>query len=456
MTSFAVRSFGCRVNQAEAFGWVEELRRRGLRLEKDAGRGDLLVVNTCTLTARADRDVRRFLLPAARENPGASIVVTGCSTVRGAGELRRMPGVRLIVPNAEKEGLAERVLAIAGAGMEDGAGALESEDGAGVPFRARAFLKVQDGCDHRCAYCIIPSVRGRSASVPAETVIGRLRALVAGGYREAVLAGIHLGSYGRDLEPRNSLAALLDKVEAVDGLGRIRLSSLDPRSLDDALLARLAAGARIAPHFHLSLQSGSERTLRAMGRTSGPRSYDSLLAELGRRVPDAGLGADIIVGFPGESDGDFEMTRAFVERSPLSYVHVFPFSPRRGTPAADMEPVDSAIKTRRADALRRLSREKDLAFRKRYIGRVLEAVVISRKNGTGVGVKGSPDGEDSAIRRENAGDGTEEALAAAGCAEVLTGNGFSVSVPACRPARREMVSVRITDVRPDATSGIIL
>lgn len=453
MTSFAVRSFGCRVNQAEAFGWVEELRKGGLRLEKDAGREDLIVVNTCTLTARADRDVRRFLQKAARENPGARIVVTGCSMVRDAEELRRMPGVRLVIPNAEKEGLVERVLAQAGEGEE---ARTHAEEGAAVPFRARAFLKVQDGCDHRCAYCIIPSVRGRSASVPAEAVTGRILALVADGYRELVLAGIHLGSYGRDLEPRSSLVALLDKVEEVDGLGRVRLSSLDPRSLDDALLARLAAGAHIAPHFHLSLQSGSERTLRAMGRTSGPRAYDALLAELRRRLPDAGLGADVIVGFPGETDGDFETTRAFIERSPLSYVHVFPFSPRRGTHAADMEPVDAAVKAKRADVLRRLSREKDLEFRKWFIGRVLEAVVISGKTETGVGRKGSPEGGGSAIRREIAGNGPEAAPAATGGAEVLTGNGISVSVPACRAARREMVSVRVTEATAAGTRGLVV
>ena len=207
MTSFAVRSFGCRVNQAEAFGWVEELRKGGLRLEEDPGRGDYLLVNSCTLTGRADRDVRRFVHRAARENPDARIVVTGCFSGGAADELRRMPGVWLVVPNGGKHGLAARVIEAAG---ERKGGATESVLTASVPFRARAFLKVQDGCDFHCAYCVIPAVRGQGASVAGDEVVGRVKELVADGYREIVLAGIHLSSYGRDLEPPSSLRELLD------------------------------------------------------------------------------------------------------------------------------------------------------------------------------------------------------------------------------------------------------
>ncbi len=405
MTSFAVRSFGCRVNQAEAFGWVEALRRGGLLLEEDAERGDYLLVNSCTLTGRADRDVRRFIRRAARANPEAKIIVTGCYAARAPEELLRMPGVRLVVPNAGKDGLAARILEEAGA--REGEAASEA-----VPYRARAFLKVQDGCDFHCAYCVIPGVRGKSASLPADEVVGRVKALVAGGYREIVLAGVHLSSYGRDLEPRGSLLALLERVEAVAGLGRVRLSSLDPRFLDEPLAAHITASPRIAPHFHLSLQSGSAATLRAMGRASSPESYEAALSGLRRRSPDAALGADIIVGFPGETDAEFERTREFLERSPLTYFHVFPFSPREGTPAAGMEPVDEAVKAGRADALRDLSRAKGRAFREGLVGRELEAVVIKRKD------RG---------------------------AEVLTGNNISLFVPDCQAVRREFVTVRITE-----------
>ena len=414
MTSFAVRSFGCRVNQAEAFGWVEELRRGGLRLERDCGRGDLLLVNSCTLTGRADRDVRRFIRRAARDNPQARIVVTGCYAGRASEELRGMPGVWMVIPNGGKEGLAARILEAAGARGEEAADT--------IPYRARAFLKVQDGCDFHCAYCVIPGVRGKSASVAGDDVLGRVRTLVEDGYREIVLAGIHLSSYGRDREPQSSLLELLERIESVGGLGRVRLSSLDPRFLDEALAAHVAASPSIAPHFHLSLQSGSAKTLRAMGRASTPESYAALLAGLRRRAPDAALGADVIVGFPGETDEEFERTRGFLERSPLTYFHVFPFSPREGTPAAEMEPVDEAIKGARADALRDLSRAKDLAFRAGFVGCELEAVVIARK-GRG--------------------------------AEVLTGNNISVFVPECSVARREFMSVRITETTADGTVGLV-
>ena len=258
-----------------------------------------------------------------------------------------------------------------------------------VPFRARAFLKAQDGCDFHCAYCIIPAVRGKGASVAGEDVVGRVRELVADGYREIVLAGIHLSSYGRDLEPRSSLRELLERIEAVEGLGRVRLSSLDPRFCDEPLAAHIAASPRIAPHFHLSLQSGSARTLRAMGRASNPESYLEILEGLRRLSPDAALGADIIVGFPGETDEEFERTREFVERSPLTYVHVFPFSPREGTPAAALEPVGGAVKAKRADILRDLSRAKDLAFRAGFVGRELEAVVIADGAGPTAGRRAS-------------------------------------------------------------------
>ncbi len=417
MTSFAVRSFGCRVNQAEAFGWVEELRKGGLRLEEDSERGDFLLVNSCTLTGRADRDVRRFIRRAARENPKARIVVTGCLSGQASEGFRRMPGVWTVVPNGGKDGLAAKVLEAAGARGGEAAEVLDA-----VPYRARAFLKVQDGCDFHCAYCVIPGVRGKSESVAGDDVVGRVRALVADGYREIVLAGIHLSSYGWDLAPGSSLLGLLGRIEAVEGLGRVRLSSLDPRFLDERLAAHAVASPLIAPHFHLSLQSGSAKILRAMGRASSPESYEAVLAGLRRRSPNAALGADVIVGFPSETDEEFDRTREFLERSPLTYLHVFPFSPREGTPAAEMEPVDERVKGVRADILRDLSRSKDHAFRAGFVGRELEAVVIARK-GRG--------------------------------AEVLTGNNIRVAVPDCGASRRELVTIRIVAACADETCGVV-
>ena len=362
-----------------------------------------------------------------------------------------MPGVWLVVPNAGKDGLAARILEAAGARGRGGGLGGRALPGAGLPQgpgRLRFPLRVLRHPGR-------PREEARAS--PADEVVGRVRALAADGYREIVLAGIHLSSYGRDLEPRSSLLALLERIETVEGLGRLRLSSLDPRSLDGPLAAHLAASPRIAPHFHLSLQSGSAKTLRAMGRASSPEPYEAVLMDLRRRSPDAALGADIIVGFPGETDEEFERTREFLERAPLTYFHVFPFSPREGTAAAEMEPVDEAVKAERADVLRDLSRAKDLAFRAGFIGRELEAVVITRK-GRGGAVRGGSPGEDGPAFRPGLAGSVRGGAADATCgsgAEVLTGNNISVFVPACDAARRECVTVRMTEASAEGTFGVV-
>lgn len=420
MPSLAVRNFGCRVNQAEAFAWAEAFRERGLRLEEDWSRSDVVLVNSCTLTGRADRDVRRFILRTARENPGARIVVTGCYAERAPAEIAAMPNVVAVLPNSAKTRLPEHVMELVGpAGEGPGAPVLDAAD----PLRARAYLKVQDGCDNRCAFCVIPSVRGKSASVAPDEVKARVQMLVARGFREIVLAGIHLSSYGEDLEPRGSLLGLLQEVGDVPGLGRLRLSSLDPGKTDGALTGHLAANPKVCPHFHLSLQHASERVLRLMGRAGGPEIYERILEDLQARSPEASLGADVIVGFPGETAAEFGELRNFLDRSPLTYIHVFPYSPRPGTAAADRPRVPDHIVRDRATDLRRLAAGKDLRFRRRFLGRELEAAVI-RKSGGG--------------------------------AEVLTGNYIRVRVPECRAPRRELVRVAIGRVLPGRTEGEVV
>lgn len=413
MTSFSIRNFGCRVNQAEAFAWAEEFRNHGLAVGDAWEQSDYVLVNSCTLTGRADRDVKRFIHKVARRNPKTRLVVTGCLAERAGGELGEMPGVWMVVGNAEKGDLAGKLIASTGA--RDGADDI-------APYRARAQVKIQDGCDFHCSFCVIPSVRGKSVSVRPEVVLARAGDLAARGYREIVLAGIHLSSYGFDLEPRGSLLGLLRGIEAIEGLGRVRLSSLDPRLVDDALVEHVATSPWICPHVHLSLQSGSDRVLGMMGRGAGRSRYARVLENLRRLSPDAALGADIIVGFPGESDEDFERTRDFLGRAPLDYFHVFPYSPREGTEAARMAPVGERIKTERAAVLREMSAEKNLDFRRNFVGQELEAVVIAKKG------------------RE---------------AEVLTGNSIRVRVPDCPAARREIVKVRITAATLQETTGVV-
>ena len=367
MTSFFLQNFGCRVNQAEAFDWAEQFQGGGLRLADDAAHSDLILVNTCTVTSRADRDVRKFLAKVGRDNPSARVIVTGCLVDRARAELERVPNITLFA-NKDKGALAEMVLALARPAID----AVPSR------FRARALLKVQDGCDCSCTFCIIPSVRGGSRSRPPESVLARLKQLASQGFREAVLTGIHLSSYGQDLEPKTSLLALLKEMDKrCPGLW-IRLSSLDPRLLGPEMREFLAVSALIRPHFHLSLQNGSDRVLRRMGRKSRQADYREILADLRRLAPEAALGADIITGFPGEDEPDFRSTFEFLESSPLSYFHVFSYSPRPGTDASSWPQVPQSETGRRTSLLRKLSVQKNANFRRSFLGRTLEAVVIRK------------------------------------------------------------------------------
>jgi len=417
MTSFSIRNFGCRVNQAEAFDWAAELQRRGLRLDRGGG-GAIVIVNTCTLTSPADRDSRKFIRRIRRENPTARIVVTGCLAERDPESLRTIPGVWKVIPNAAKDDLPDTVFAEARPGLP-----VEEFLEAAAPFRSRALVKVQDGCNNACGFCVIPSVRGRSRSVPLGEVREKVERLAGRGFREIVLTGIHLGSYGLDFKPPSSLLALLRAVEDLSGDFRARLSSLDPRLLPRPLLEFLVRSRRVCPHFHLSLQHGADPVLRAMGRASTAAEYRTLLAFLEEHAPEAALGADLIVGFPGETEADFEATRAFVEEAPLSYVHVFSFSPRPGTRAAAERPVDEGVKKRRATALRALAKRKNLLFRRRFVGRVLDGIVV-------------------------------KSSAAGG--EVLTPNYLDVAVPAGGLEEGAAVRVRIDRVTEKETAGVVV
>jgi len=413
MTSFSIHSFGCRVNQAEAFTWAEEFQKYGLRYERDIGQSDLVFVNTCTVTSRADRDVRNFLRKVPRLNPHTRIVVTGCFVERSQRELEKFPQIWKVIPNREKGIMPEKILNDLGTSKR-----VSSE-----LFRSRAFIKIQDGCDFNCTFCIVPSVRGKSRSIPQEKILDKARDAVLRGYKEIVLTGVHLCLYGRDLPPDRGLKNLLEQLESIEGLSRIRLGSLDPRFLQPELMKCLLERPKICSHFHFSFQHGSDRIIHRMGRKISVNQYWKILEESRRKQRHAALGADIIVGFPGEKDEDFKTTFDFVESTPLDYLHVFSYSPRPGTPAAEWTGVKPDIIKERAVNLRRLSARKWTDFRRKFIGDILPAVVIEKREKT---------------------------------ARVLTSNYIDIAVSQCSGDVREIVEVEIREIAGKKTKGEIV
>ncbi len=413
MTSFSIQSFGCRVNQAEAFAWANTLQSHGLVYKSDSSRSDIVLVNTCTLTSRADRDVRQFLNMIARINPGARLVLTGCYSERFLEELQKKPQVWKIIRNAEKDNLPNKILSGTELRMND-----EIQ-----PFRSRALVKIQDGCDFRCSFCVIPEVRGASVSFPRERIITQVREYTEQGYKEIVLTGIHLCSYGNDRPGGDSLVGLLQSLENIPGLGRIRLSSLDPRFLDRKLRECITNSPIICPHFHISLQHGSDAVIRRMGRKIRVADYCRILEDLHRKIPGVSLGTDLIVGFPGETSQDFEGMVDFVQKSPLTYFHVFSYSPRPGTPASRWKQLEELTKKERAARLRALSKRKNFNFRKSLIGNTWDGIVIERIDGS---------------------------------ARILTSNYVPIRVPVCSVEERSQVRVKITQVQGKETRGLVI
>lgn len=365
---------------------------------------DVLVFNTCTVTAAADHDARAAIRRAHRENPQARIVVTGCYAQRAPEELSNLPGVTWVVGNSHKHLAAEIA---AGSPAQRDFVALESLALSGPAFtlvgdifahteliaapvllgnqvsgKTRPNLKVQDGCNNRCSFCIIPSVRGQSRSLPLERAIAETNALVAAGYREMVLSGINLGRWGRDLHPQQRFEDLLRALLDQTAIEKVRISSVEPMDWSDELISLLATSPRLAKHAHVPLQSGSDRVLRAMHRRYRPWHYVEKIRKIHEAIPEAAIGADVMVGFPGETDELFEESRTFIERLPFTYLHVFTYSSRPGTPSASMPgqvPVNVARERNRI--LRELVAEKNVGFRKRFVGRELQVITLQADDG---------------------------------------------------------------------------
>jgi threonylcarbamoyladenosine tRNA methylthiotransferase MtaB len=376
--TYAILTFGCRVNQADSFGFERDLRSRGARAGS-AEQADLVVVNTCSVTATADQGARQAIRRIARVNPTARIVVTGCYATRRPGDLGNLPGVVRIVANGDKDRLLAAVgpgpgLATDGVAADGGCGQALSP---GVLGRTVYPLKVQTGCDERCSYCVIPVTRGRSRSRRLPEITAEIESAARSGFKELILTGVHLGSYGRDLRPGESLAGLLGALDRRGGDIRFRLSSIEPMDCTPEVIDVIAASGRFAPHVHLPLQHASDRMLRAMRRPYTADFVRRLIDEVHERLPDAAVGADLMVGFPGEADHDFQKSVMLLEQSCLAYAHVFPYSDRPGTAAAAMTPKVHGETVRvRAEALRERSRALTRRFEASQVGRLRRGLTL--------------------------------------------------------------------------------
>lgn len=393
MGRFFIQNFGCRATQADGAALETALENTGFEAAPDRQQADLVILNTCTVTASADEDVRQAVRRVRRENPEARILVTGCYAQRAPEELAAMPGVTWVVGNSHKIRIPE----ILHDGAENRSGAAPYhgqivvgdifaqqeflsapvEDAAGD--RTRPNLKIQDGCSNRCSFCIIPFVRGRSRSAPPDEVVERVRRLSLR-YREVVLSGINLGRWGREPGLQMRLAVLVRRLLDETGIERLRLSSIEPMDLSDDLLGLMASSPRIARHVHAPLQTGSDGVLRRMRRKYRPRHYEDRIQKARALMPDAAIGADVMVGFPGETDNEFEENRSFIESLPFTYLHVFTYSGRPGTPAAEMPgQVPMPVRKYRNRILRELAAKKNLEFRGRMVGKRLSVVTLEHE-----------------------------------------------------------------------------
>src|SRR6266403_2154112 len=434
MPSFFIQQFGCRATQADGAALERQLLDGGCISALTSATADIIVVNTCTVTASADAQARDAIRKHHAANPAVRIIVTGCYAQRAPEELAALPGVSWVVGNSHKPQipqLVDSLPAAASAGSASGffpAAALHS--GSAVPFHSfvgaphlswprrdagphlgkilignifdrseflsapvlggegnhtRPTLKIQDGCNSRCSYCVIPFVRGRSRSLPPETVLQEIQRLAEAGYREIVLSGINLGTYGRDLSPRVEFEELLRRILGETSVERLRISSIEPLDVTQDLVNLFASTHRLAQHFHMPLQSASDLILAAMHRWYRAEHYARRVELIRERLPHAAIGADVITGFPGESEDDHAATLAFIERLPFTYLHVFSFSKRPGTKAAVLSnEVPPAIIKRRARELRALSEAKSAAFRQSQFARTLRVLTLRRDNSSEV------------------------------------------------------------------------
>lgn len=383
MKTFYIKTLGCKVNQYESDGIAQGLERHGMTRAAKGKSCDVCIVNTCAVTAKAAMQSRQAIRKLMRDNPDARIFVTGCHTQTDPGTIRQIGESLALVSHRDKTRLADCIAAdpdpfpLPFTPVSHLAGnRFHSFDRAVSGSMTRAYLKIQDGCDAFCTYCIVPHARGSSVSMPVDTVLYHLEALARDGFKEVILTGIHAGRYGRDLTPPTTLMHLLETIQAKKPVHRIRLSSIEPNEIDDHLADLAGPDGIVCDHFHVPLQSGDDTVLEKMKRPYTAGLFRDIICRLHDKHPFAGIGVDTLIGFPTETDAQFENTYHLIEELPVSYLHVFPFSPRKGTPAFSFTPrVPEAVIFERCRRMRDLGRKKREAFIKANQGRCMEAVV---------------------------------------------------------------------------------
>ena len=388
-------TLGCKVNQYESTAIAEEFERHGFTIGKFSEKCGIYIINSCTVTAESDRKTRQMIRRAARHNPEAYVLVTGCYAQINPAKTAGIDGVDFICGNSNKTRLVDAALGLIASGEKNRSAAIKVDDIHDALFepmtihsseRTRAYVKIEDGCDNHCTYCIVPSARGRVRSKAPEDVIAEVRGLVRNGYREIVLTGIETASYGKDFEDGYSLADLIYEVDKIPGVERIRLGSLDPSVLRPSFVDRIAALKHFAPHFHISMQSGCDRILALMKRKYNTSMVLEYIRYIKEKMPYVTFASDFIVGFPGETESEYLETENFVEAVGFTHLHIFPYSKRSGTAAAEMDgQVPDAIRVERASRLDAKRREIIYAAAEKYIGVHKEVLFELCEDGRAVG-----------------------------------------------------------------------
>lgn len=371
--TFRILTLGCKVNQYESELLREQLLANGMIEPPNNDPADIYIVNTCTVTAKSDAKCRKIIRHISKENSEAKIYVSGCYAERDAEILRKIPNVKKVVNNTEKPNLAKMIL---GNTFQQTIMPFEIS---GFEEHTRAFIKIQDGCDEFCSYCIIPYVRGRSRSRGISEIADEAKRLVKNGYKEIVLTGIHVGAFGKTEARIHALPELISELAKITGLHRLRLSSIDPNEVNNSLISAIADTRVACKHLHISLQSGSTRILKAMRRKYSADEFLNLVKILYEKIPDISISTDIMVGFPGETEHDFELSCAVVQQAKFSKVHVFPFSPRPGTVAEKMtEQINPKVIRAREIRLIKVAERVAIMHKEKFLGRAMDVLVETK------------------------------------------------------------------------------